>query len=227
MDNANIDRIFFGDGYRLAGEYLHEGISTASMKQAIGMLYDSVDGLLHSFLQRSQREDKPAHCIQGCHWCCYQPVYAVTHELLYLQDYIHHQLPAARQKRFREAAGLKAAITLEQPLKELKRVRESCPFLEDSSCSVYPVRPMACRLYLSFSESSCRNDYEDPGNSAHIPQLFQFPLRAGRMLNEGFVAYLKEIGLHLTELPLEQGYSAAATLNQDLDSWISSRQQDI
>ncbi len=70
---------------------------------------------------------------------------------------------------------------------------------------------MACRIYLSYSEKACRRE---------LPELFEFPLHAGRMLNEGFVAWLKQNGMQSTELPLEQGYASIVTLGQDFGSWI-------
>ena len=59
-------------------------------------------------------------------------------------------------------------------------------------------------------------------DEAHYPQLYEFPLRAGRMPNEDFVVYLKEKGMHVSELPLKQGYMSLVTLDQEFDSWIQS-----
>jgi len=56
-----------------------------------------------------------------------------------------------------------------------------------------------------------------------FPDLFEFPLRSGRMLNQGFVAYLKQVGFQSSELPIEQGYSSLVTLGQTLEEWIDSR----
>ena len=79
---------------------------------------------------------------------------------------------------------------------------------------------MACRIYLSSSEKACRAEFENPANDRNIPELFEFPLQAGRMLNEGFVAYLKQRGFKGSELPLEQGYSTMVTLGQTMEDWI-------
>ena len=79
---------------------------------------------------------------------------------------------------------------------------------------------MACRIYLSSSEKSCRKDHEHPENKSSFPQLYEFPLLAGRMLNEGCVAYLKQQGLGSAELPLEQGYASMRTHGQSFGSWM-------
>ena len=75
---------------------------------------------------------------------------------------------------------------------------------------------MACRIYLSSSVPSCKRDFEEPGGDRHKPELYEFPLNAGRMLNEGFVSCLKQLGLKSVELPLEQGYASLVSLDQDL-----------
>jgi hypothetical protein len=41
------------------------------------------------------------------------------------------------------------------------------------------------------------------------------------MLNEGFVAYLKQSGLKTTELPLEHGYLHMAEQGQTMTGWIN------
>ena len=78
------------------------------------------------------------------------------------------------------------------------------------------------RIYLSASEPSCRKEYDHPSDKRSFPGLFDFPLRAGRMMNEGFVAYLKQAGLQVSELPIEQGYSSMHTLGQTMKDWIDS-----
>ena len=83
---------------------------------------------------------------------------------------------------------------------------------------------MACRIYLSASESSCRKEHDNPSDTRSFPGLFDFPLQAGRMMNEGFVAWLKQAGLQVSELPIEQGYSSMVTLGQTMKDWIHSKQ---
>lgn len=48
-------------------------------------------------------------------------------------------------------------------------------------------------------------------------------LKAGRMLNEGFVACLKQKALQVAELPIEQAYSSLVTLGQTMEDWVNSR----
>jgi hypothetical protein len=111
-------------------------------------------------------------------------------------------------------------LTVNRTLEEQFKVRAACPLLEEGSCLAYEARPMACRIYLSSSASSCKKEHNRPGNEKIIPELYEFPLLAGRMLNEGFVAYLKQVGIQSSELQVEQGYSSMVTMGQTMEAWI-------
>ncbi|MEN8227497.1 MAG: YkgJ family cysteine cluster protein [Bacteroidota bacterium] len=223
MDYKEIERIFYRDGYRLAHQYLEEEVSAQNLTAGIRQLYDSVDELLDSFLQRSAMEGRPAECKKGCSWCCHQVVYGVTHEFLYLRDHIEKHFKEETRNKFLEKARESVLLTLQKSHQERLQVKVPCPFLDSGSCSVHAVRPMACRIYLSSSENACKKEHDETVTGNDFPDLFEFPLRAGRMLNQGFVAYLKQIGFQVSEAPLDQGYSSLVTLGQTMEGWIEGR----
>ena len=221
MESKEIRRIFYRDGYRLAHSHLDQGLSAVNLRRAITELYQVVDELLGSFLERSAAEGQAADCQKGCAWCCYLEVFAVTHEFLFLRDFTLKHLTEKQREGILERAREKVMLTLNLPVEEQLKVRATCPFLEERSCMVYEARPMACRIYLSSSEPSCKREHDRPANGKNMPELFEFPLLAGRMLNEGFVAYLKQVGIKSSELPLEQGYSSMVTMGQTMEDWLS------
>ena len=110
---------------------------------------------------------QPISCKQGCAHCCYQAVPISLVEAEALAEWIR-TLPADQQqelaRRFREtllnlsAAGLTESMAHEDwhsPTEAALNLaldylyqRIPCPFLEDGSCSIYPIRPFACREYL-------------------------------------------------------------------------------
>lgn len=220
MDQKEIGKIFYRDGFRLAMQHLGEEVTVDRLKAAIKAKYEAIDGLLEAFLQRAAAEDSPSECKNGCAFCCFQPVFAVSHEMLYLKDYIDLKVSPDRQNQFIDRSREKSLLTLNKSLEEQQKISFACPFLDSNSCMVYQARPMACRIYLSSSVNSCRREYEAPGTGRHKPDLYEFPLNAGRMLNEGFVSCLKQFGLESIELPLEQGYASLVTLKQDFKVWI-------
>ena len=220
MDAREIRRIFYRDGYRLAHAYLDQELAPANLSAAVSQLYRAVDELLESFVQRSASEGVAAACKEGCSWCCYQEVFAVTHELIYLHDHLMQKGNSETEGQVLERAREKARLTDGRAEEEQLRVRTACPFLEEGSCTVYEVRPMACRIYLSSSVGSCRTNHDHPENGNSFPELFEFPLNAGRMLNEGFVSYLKQRGLSSGERPIELGYPALLSRLGTWEGWI-------
>jgi Fe-S-cluster containining protein len=223
MEYREIERIFYRDGYRLAHEHLGERFDATNLSEAIRQLYLSVDELLDAFLGRTAAEGKPAACRKGCAWCCHQAVFAVTHEFLYLRQFVDNHSEGSGQQRFIEMSRAKSDHTMMKYQEEQLTFRFPCPFLLEGACSVYEARPMACRIYLSSSASACRREHEDPGDEHHFPDLYEFPLRAGRMFNQGFVAYLKQSGLHSSELPVEQGYVSMVETGLTIEEWIGER----
>lgn len=222
MEAGEIKRIFYRDGYRLALEHLGHELTAERLYRAIRQLYQAIDELLDSFLQRSAAEGQHADCKKGCSWCCHQEVFAVSHEFLFLNDYVKHNFPGAGREKILERARKKVLLSMNRSVEEQLKIRAACPFLDSGACMVYEARPMACRIYLSSSEPSCKKEHDTPGGRTVFPDLFEFPLLAGRMLNEGFVACLKQLGLQSAELPLEQGYSSMVSMGQTMEDWISN-----
>ena len=224
MEQKEIDLIFYRDGYRMAQRYLDQELSPVQVGEAIKALYAGIDELLEAFLHRASEDGQPVSCKKSCAWCCHQEVFAITHEFLYLSNYVQRHLSEADRNVVLERARDKVKISMNKSVEEQLKIRSACPFLESNSCMVYEARPMACRIYLSASVSSCKKEHDHPSDKRSFPGLFDFPLRAGRMMNEGFVAWLKKAGLQVSELPIEQGYSTMVTMGQSMKQWLSSKQ---
>ena len=147
MEAGEIKRIFYRDGFRLALEHLGHGLTTANLARAITQLYQSIDELLESFLQRSAAEGQLTDCKKGCAWCCHQEVFAVTHEFLFLNDYVKRNFSAAAREKSLEQARKKVMRSMHLSVEEQMQIRAACPFLDSGTCMVYEARPMACRIY--------------------------------------------------------------------------------
>ena len=224
MEQKEIDKIFYRDGYRMAQRYLDQELSMVQMGEAIKALYSAMDDLLQAFHQRANAEGQPISCEKGCAWCCHQEVFTNTHEFLFLNEYMQKHLTEADRGVVLERASEKVKISMNKSVEEQLMIRSACPFLKSDSCMVYAARPMACRIYLSASVSSCKKEHDHPRDKRSFPGLFDFPLRAGRMMNEGFVAWLKQAGLQVSELPIEQGYSSMVSMGQSTKEWLNSTQ---
>jgi len=102
-------------------------------------------------------------CYKGCSLCCTQNVMITAVEGRYIYNYI------LQQKKAKWFAGKLFEFDMTQKIhlttngfarlclgkKELNedetgwQANEVCPFLEESSCTIYAVRPFACRSFAS------------------------------------------------------------------------------
>jgi hypothetical protein len=122
------------------------------------------DGLVGLTLARGEKEGRHASCRPGCGWCCHQMIPLAMPEAFFLCDVVA-ALPADRRRvilsRYDsvvselETSGLYARIMdrentdedYQKIAQEYFYLRLPCPFLEQSHCSIYPMRPAVCRDY--------------------------------------------------------------------------------
>ena len=199
------DHIFYSDGFKLAQIAIEHGLSNVTLFSAIESLYAAIDGLNDSVVALAERQNMRVACHKGCHWCCHQAVYANSYELHFLSEKIKSRFSKEQISECIEAAEAKSAVTSKMDEEQISTYKSPCPLLENGACSVYDARPMACRIYLSTKLNTCLEFYQHPENKLNYPALIDFPLRAGRMMNEGFMAALKGYGIETAEFRLEEG----------------------
>jgi Fe-S-cluster containining protein len=208
------DRIFYSDGYRLAQRAIEKGLSKNSLFSAIVSLYKAIDSLNDSIIAYSEKQNVKVACSKGCQWCCHQAVFANSYELHYLSEKIKEKSGPEEIKKIVERTETKYAITSKLSEEEVLKFKYACPLLVEGACSYYSSRPMACRIYLSNKLETCIEFYHHPENEDNFPALLDFPLRAGRMMNEGFRAALKECGVVTAEFKFEEGLRIVLNNNQ-------------
>jgi hypothetical protein len=109
-----------------------------------------------------------AACRQGCAHCCHIAVTisSVEAELIGKHAGIKPQRPAkaVRLQSHRDLQSAQEAVKGLGPLP----APAPCPFLNDNACSIYAVRPMACRLLLNLDDDEllCRLV---PGKDIPVP----------------------------------------------------------
>lgn len=199
------DRIFYSDGYKLAQSAIEKGLTNNSLFSAIEALYEAIDGLNDSILALAKRQNIMVACYNGCHWCCHQAVFANSYELHFLSEQIKETFTKDELSVLIGLTENKCEQTSGLSEKEMLKFKSPCPLLKNGSCSSYSSRPMACRIYLSTKLESCIEFFRNPENDKNFPALIDFPLRAGRMMNEGFRGALKEFGIETAEFRLEEG----------------------
>lgn len=106
-------------------------------------------------------------CHRGCSNCCYQAVAITEREARQIEAHTHRAMveqPATTDGR-REVELLEANVE--------KYVRVPCTFLSKAGdCTIYPVRPLACRAHHSLDDTADRCDlFNNPGNTTPMLDL--------------------------------------------------------
>lgn len=215
--------VFFSDGYNLASAHLKNDLSAHSVFSALRTQYEQIDILIDSFIKRCNHSGVNVDCKKGCEFCCHQPVFANVHEMLLVVHYIKHHFEVGELQSVREKARIKCEKTDVTTLHELMKHSHPCPLLKNGSCSVYPVRPMACRIYLSSDVNSCIRRFEHTEDGTHFPALFEFVLMAGRNMNEGFAAFLRKQGLQISENRFEILLNQILSNDRIQEEWLKKQ----
>lgn len=116
---------------------------------------------LEQYLKRLHEKAKiRPSCRAECSACCTHPVWTTHAELDIIQAYIRDSLSAELQERLtanlrewhlqigQEASNLRVGDQDGQYRYIAKQVL--CPLLLNDNCCIYPVRPVACRVYYSY-----------------------------------------------------------------------------
>ena len=159
-------------------------------------------------------------CRSGCTFCCMFPVAASAPEVLAIATFVRERFDAEQRAALDARVEANIRATDGMTMDQRDRVRRDCPFLEASQCSVYEVRPVACRGYSSFSVEQCRKDFEYPATGVGIPTNGLRELVSGA-IREGLGIACKSAAVEHRLLELIRAYKIAAhdpTLAEDLRS---------
>ncbi|MBX9601454.1 MAG: YkgJ family cysteine cluster protein [Bryobacteraceae bacterium] len=179
--------------------------------QAMLPLFRSMsDAFVEFGRQVAEAEGETISCREGCAHCCRQLVPMSALEALEIGDWIAQQ-PAGEQAalkaRFEETARKLAANGLNTDAgymngleqQQLRAYAEQyiaayvdCPFLRNERCSIYEIRPMACREYLVTSPAeNCRRPSPETIRRMPVPARFGavLPWMPNGRLGEGVVVF--------------------------------------
>lgn len=107
-------------------------------------LDEVVDNLFKEADKEIQSLPLPIICQSGCSYCCHQEVMIHAGEGPIIEKYILNKLNKNEKKEIFN--NFKAWYTDENRSK--LPYNFPCPLLIDSKCSIYPVRPLVCRMHV-------------------------------------------------------------------------------
>jgi len=104
---------------------------------------------------------RPIVCGPVCPFCCSNQVELLPPEALFLGDYVARHFSPEQKKSL--LAGLAGNLQLREgkTREDLAPLRPQllCPLLSEGSCSVYPARPLFCRVHHSLDAEQCRREF--------------------------------------------------------------------
>ena len=204
MPTDSIEKAFYHDGFQLGMKAIANGYSKNKLFSAIAEMYHAIDSLTESIQEFARQQSQHIACKKACEWCCHQPVFAMDYELDFLKTFIGKSLSTTEQNQIFEKATRKNRALENLQNDGLLNAKYPCPLLEEGVCKAYAARPVACRIYLSSNVESCLKFYQQPQDKRNYPALLDFPIRVGRIMNEGFKAGLKANGLTAKEYRIEE-----------------------
>jgi Fe-S-cluster containining protein len=213
-------------GVKLAEPYFEEDwqndVATAAANTAIGTLgadpklehavalgrraMDATSTLVDGMF--SLAKDAPPACRAGCSHCCHQAVGVSAPEVFA----IYAELSKTRAPRELEVVieRIRRADDETRGMSSSERwsPEHPCPFLENGSCSIYEVRPLACRAKNSLDAKACETSLHDPAARAeYLAGTFELPSYLEPMRAFHAVAQGVDLALHelfgLTVAPLD------------------------
>lgn len=200
----NIETAFYSDGYKLGMTVAVSDNNQKVVFESVSQMYGAIDSLIETLTEFAEKQHQRIDCKKGCEWCCHQSVFALNYEMDYLTRFIETNFDTETKNRIKLQAENKMNALGFLNKTDLLNAKFPCPLLENGTCLAYSARPMACRIYLSSDVNSCLRFFKEPGDKKSFPALLNLPLRAGKMMNEGFKAALKTNGYETKEYRIEE-----------------------
>ena len=177
----------------VGGGFLNASANLPTGRTTLTELLPIVQGLENAIVGRvageAQAAGAPISCRAGCGACCRQLVpvsFFEAEALVAWMDTLPEERRAQLEERFHRAllalrdAGVIDKILDERWVQEEPLATElaidyfhagvPCPFLENESCSIHPMRPLSCREYLVTSPPElCRDPAVNQVSGVRLP----------------------------------------------------------
>ena len=164
-------------------------IGRTTLTQLLPVIQNLENAIVARIADEAQQAGAPISCRAGCGACCRQLVPVSFFEAEALADWFsrlpeekrvelegrfHHALMALRDagviNRILEGGWTEGEEAATQLAIDYFHAGVACPFLEDESCSIHPMRPLSCREYLVTSDPElCRDPSHNEVAGVRLP----------------------------------------------------------
>ena len=184
---------------------INEARKIGSVTPILCCLYAYIDKTVLSM------KDVPIACGKGCSHCCYVWVSASAPEVLYIINKLNNDV----KTRIIETNQATCKYSFDQRDKHPTQ----CPFLCNNICSIYQLRPQACRLAASGDATVCARSYHNETDEG-IPTPYVYLMsRTGYTL--AMVAALEKAGLPSNSYELNSALAKALETPDAERRWLS------
>ncbi|HEX2736227.1 MAG TPA: YkgJ family cysteine cluster protein [Polyangiaceae bacterium] len=186
---------------------LSKGLTVEHTTQLTRQMMDATSKLADGLIARAA--NGKVACKPGCDHCCYQSVGVTPAEALTIVRHLEQTLSSDALRSVKRDLAEATERTKGLSSRERFSPDHPCPFLKQSQCSIYEVRPLSCRGMNSLDAAECRDQLHDPqvraaflasGRGGHA---FMEPIRAFHAISAGLQLGLHELfGLDMRPLDL-------------------------
>lgn len=137
-------------------------LAKGAVRRRVIPIYKRIDTLL-------QDATTKVDCNAGCDFCCHYHVYVTPLEVFAIVEEVHTWTFARRGALL---ASLQAYVLKVRGLGSTRHeaMNISCSLLEDSKCTIYGIRPLACRRHQSVDRSICERAFQNPNTKELSPR---------------------------------------------------------
>ncbi|MCP4118812.1 MAG: YkgJ family cysteine cluster protein [Desulfobacteraceae bacterium] len=153
---------------QITNAHLKPDFSQEGMKAALLEIMALAANIVES-VHDTQTEDR-VDCKAGCSYCCYNQIKLTPAEALLIFSWIGNEFTDRERALLGERIQNNRLLTEGTSLENRVRIKESspCVFLQQGKCSIYPVRPLICRSWTSYSHKVCKDAFESGNHNAEI-----------------------------------------------------------
>ncbi len=112
-----------------------------------------INGSIDYIIEVENEQNRKMGCCAGCSTCCHQDVPVSPLEAIAVYFATHTYLQGETKEKVHKQ--------LQAQNGDISKNHGQCPFLLDDKCSIYPLRPIACRSLLVFNEPCKARTYEE------------------------------------------------------------------
>ncbi len=100
-------------------------------------------------------------CAAGCDFCCHYHVVATAPEIFAIAEHLA-KMPKAEKTKIQERIKETASRVSKMAVSEYMVTNIPCAMLENGRCSIYELRPLACRGHHSVDAKICERTFNAP-----------------------------------------------------------------